>query len=340
MPTIAYHLTPKSAFHFGREGLEQQTSSETFPSDSLFSALIATYAELHLREVTSFIGSFPDTDHEDRQPPWKLSSLFPMVGDLTFLPKPRLRLNSKTEERGKDLKKISYVSPIVWQQIVSGKLVDNWKEQGLFLQSDKLWLTEQERVSLPFEWRNLARETLNKCDVWKTDTVPRVTIDRRSNASNIYQTGRTVYADYCGLWLMAEANQNEQRLDELMAHLGDRGIGGERSSGYGGFTHHKITPPNLPVGNSNRSILLSRYVPTLKELQSDVLGEQSSYELIDVGGWSGTIGSPAHKRKRIRMIEAGSVMQGEVVGRLVDVSPSSPMPHPIYRSGIALGIRI
>ncbi len=93
---------------------------------------------------------------------------------------------------------------------------------------------------------------------------------------------------------------------------------------------------------------LGRYNPTEEELKAGVLGEGASYELVDVGGWLISPDGPAQRRKRVRMIEAGSVlMQPDgmtVTGRIVDVRPEYEQEggpeHPVYRSGIALTVGV
>ena len=72
MKRIAYRLIPKSAFHFGREGLEQHSSAESFPSDSLFSALVATLANTNPELISEFIGAFPP---HSQVPSMRLSSV-------------------------------------------------------------------------------------------------------------------------------------------------------------------------------------------------------------------------------------------------------------------------
>ena len=352
MAHIAYRLTPLpgAGFHLGREGLDQEVSAETFPSDSLFAALVSTLLELEGPEaVQSFV------DH-----PLRLSSVFPCAGDLLLFPMPRLRINlSQLDQPGatKVLKKLQYVSPQILTNLLSEQKMDQWlplsgnaTSQGLLLQDGKVWITRGERAGLPSGWRNLDDEALKTKRIWKADRVPRVVVDRVTNSSQIYHVGRTTFAPGCGLWFLADLDeQQEGWFMTLLQHLGDRGLGGERSAGYGAFTVEQVKAPTLPKSaRTTRVMTLSRYNPTNDERKAGVLGERASYDLVDVGGWLASPDGPAQRRKRVRMIEVGSVLvQPEgvtITGQIVDVRPEYQQDggpeHPVYRSGIALTVDV
>ncbi|MFC1960708.1 type III-A CRISPR-associated RAMP protein Csm4, partial [Chloroflexota bacterium] len=218
---------------------------------------------------------------------------------------------------------------------------------GVLLQDGKIWLTQDEINLLPKGWQTLNPAVLAHKMIWKSQSVPRVAVDRVSSQSNIYHIGRTVFAEGCGLWFLADVEQESDRLEFLLEHLADQGIGGERTAGYGAFTWSEVAPPDLPTPDGSQRVLtLARYNPTPQELAAGVLGEEASYELVDVGGWLGTPTGRAQRRKRVRMIEAGSVLVANqpLTGRLVDVCPEYDQPgapgHPVYRSGIALTVGV
>lgn len=208
-----------------------------------------------------------------------------------------------------------------------------------------MWIDATEVGQLPARFQDLPINQLKDAKLWSIDTVSRVAIDRITNQSNIYQVGRTFFAPDCGLWLLADVYSYEETLDEVLNHLSDTGIGGERSAGYGSFNLYPIPAPEIPSSsNSPYAMTLSRYNPTLQELEQGVLGEGASYELIDIGGWLSAIGVAGERRKRVRFIEAGSILDlrqnPTVTGRLVDVRPPDNVPnaprHPVIRSGIVL----
>ena len=53
---------PLGGLHLGREGLEQETSAESFPSDSLFAALIALAAQVYgAQGAAELLAAFEDS---------------------------------------------------------------------------------------------------------------------------------------------------------------------------------------------------------------------------------------------------------------------------------------
>jgi CRISPR-associated protein Csm4 len=351
MAYIAYRLIPPpgGGFHLGREGLDQEESAESFPSDSLFAALVATLLEL---EGAQAVEQF-------RSRPPRLSSVFPCAGDLLLFPMPRLsdRLgHSGQPGLMKAVKKLQYVSAEILGRLLKGQPMDDWlpgnsaASKSLWLQGGKVWISSQERQLLPKDWQTLSAEVLKTKRIWNVDRVPRVAVDRVTNSSQIYHVGRTTFASGCGLWFLADLEPGQEDwFTHLLQHLGDRGLGGERSAGYGAFTVEPVPAPSLPpVAGAPRVVTLSRYNPTEEELKAGVLGEEASYELVDVGGWLISPDGPAQRRKRVRMIEAGSVLvqpQGvALTGRIVDVRPEYEQnggpEHPVYRSGIAFTVGV
>lgn len=356
MTLVAYHLQPPrgGGFHFGREGLDLETSGETFASDSLFAAMVAALTEIEGAHATeAFLADWPTQDRPT-VPPFRISSLFPMAGSLPLLPMPRIRVNlgdTVDQTSGKTLKKLAYVSPAILQRLMSDQPMQAWlpdrdgkDSRGLLLHNGQVWIAAEEQQFLPADWRSSGPDALRQTRLWKTDRVPHVTLDRQTTSSTIYHVGRTTYAEECGLWLLADIKRHQETLENLLEHLADRGIGGRRSSGNGAFKRSSIPAPDLPsAAQSKRYLTLSRYSPTRAEIEAGVLNESASYELVDIGGWLGTFQGTAQRRRRIRMIEAGSVLAAPATGQLVDVrptyiNPQGDLPHPVYRSGIALTI--
>lgn len=359
MALSAYRFVPQPGrgFHLGREGLAQEFSAETFPSDSLFAALVAVLVEVYGTAFTAdYLAQWPQ-ENIPAAIPFQLSTLFPYIGGMPLLPMPRLRVNLQdtAQPRGKMLKKLAFVSPVILARLLSGQSMDDWLPEqlgqvkdGILLQDGRVWLSASEIEQLPTKLRRFNEQTRHEEKLWSSSPVPRVAIDRVTNSSSIYQMGRTVFAEDCGLWLLANIHQDGDMLDELLLHLSDRGIGGERSAGYGAFTLEPWNSgPALPEADGQPQVMtLARYSPTLAELQAGVLGENAAYELVDVGGWLSTPGGPAQRRQRVRMVEAGSVLQAvkPLTGQLVDVRPryeaAGAPDHPVYRSGIALTIGV
>jgi len=350
-PWTFYQLHPKpgAGFHFGQRGLEQESSGEHCPSDTLFAALVATLAGLEGNAgVTAFTAPF-----EAGQPPFLLTSLFPRAGDIPLLPLPRRRLNL-TPQRGqrKLLKRLRYVSPQVFGAILAGENMDTYatpQGQGRFLQSGQVWLSAEEQRALPEAWRKLSREVLHEQRVWRASAVDRVTIDRASSTSGVFRIGRTVYAPGCGLWLgvqwpsSVDSAANE-RLETLLTHLGDQGLGGERSVGYGQFRLAAASfALDLPGADGAHALTLSRYLPGPDELPT-TLGAEAAYGLVGVVGWLNSPAGRARRRRSSRMLTEGSILhvggRAGPWGRLVDVQPVGWEAHPVWRYGYACPVGV
>lgn len=360
-----YHLTPKvgSGFHFGLRGLEQEDSAAHCPSDTLFAALVATLADLDGEDgVRTFTAPF-----EEGQPPFLLTSVFPRAGGLCLLPFPHVRVIVEPQPGlRKTLKRLRYVSPGIFRPLAAAEpmdaYVDGTADEGAFLQDGRVWLTERELGALPPEWQTRAPEGVRKRDdwydwlqgeggrqwlrgekVWGAQPVDRVAVDRVSGASSVYRIGRTVYAPGCGLWVGVQwpdgvDGEQKEGLERLLTHLGDRGLGGERSVGYGQFTFEEAgTELELPVAEGNPLLTLARYLPRERELPGALRG-QAAYRLDAVGGWLGAPGQRAQRRREVRLLTEGSVFEpvgGSPWGRLADVRPEGWDAHPIWRYGYA-----
>ena len=330
---------PGAGFHFGLRGLEQESSAERCPSDTLFAALVATLADLGGEgAVEAFTAPF-----ERGEPPFLLTSVFPLAGNLPLLPLPDVRLVLTAQPGSRKLlKRLRYVSPVIFRRITDRQPMDAHLDgMGAFLQNGKAWIAAEEIDALPKEWD---RGRLGERKVWQSAAVDRVTVDRVTSASAVYRIGRTAYAPGCGLWLGvqwpgAPDLAQEAQLETLLTHLGDRGLGGERSVGYGQFTvRRQSLALDLPEAELGRPALtLSRYLPRADELPRALQGA-ASYHLVPVPGWLRSPGQKAQRRKQVRLLAEGSLFQPVGIGpwgRLADARPDGWGGHAIWRYGYA-----
>lgn len=388
MPELTvYHITPKSAFHFGTRGIEQETTGLHFPSDSLFAALLSTWLELG-REPDELVRLFPrlltdaaEVEAEAEGVPFLLTSMFPRAGQVRFypaLPLSWMLTSAKLEalhqeHRLKEIKKIQFISEELFKAVTGGQRLDEWvpspkapqaTDQGLYLQKGALWLARTEVEQLPDSFTEQSgrngklEQALRQANVWSTVKVPRVTVDRLSNASQIFHTGRLQLNIGCGFWFgiawrqpgisFDESGQTLQpAIHQILALLADSGIGAERNSGYGHFEYEKIEQPVLlpepePEG---LFVTLSRYHPRAEEIGA-LQHEQVAYTLTPVSGWLSSPKEAAQRRRRLWLVAEGSVLQtpaGSVWGDIVDVRPqydAATFPHPVWRYGLALPVGI
>jgi CRISPR-associated protein Csm4 len=370
----SYRIAPKAGggFHFGRQGLEQEQSAPSCASDTLVAALVATQADLDGDAgVADLIA--PD---DAGWPPFTLTSAFPRAGSLPLLPAPFLRAPIEIHPgQRKLLKRLQFVSPAVFRRWIRGARLDAYADptsgKGRFLQDGKVWIAAEEIAHLPDVWAAAVPRTVAEqwtdwrewiaCEddgaawlrarkVWQAQPVDRVTVDRITAASAVYRIGRTVYAPGCGLWFAvrwpeAPDGTLRARLETLLAHLGDRGLGGERSIGYGQFDWNALAYDlDLPDPDPDGAALtLSRYLPRKAALPGALSDRAAAYRLDAVGGWLGTPEGPARRRRRVHMLTEGSVFKPTGAGpwgRAADVRPDSWDAHPIWRWGYACPVGV
>lgn len=362
MPQLTiYHLTFPHGIHIGAGGVESvEESRESVPSDTLFAALLDTWRHLG-RDVNEILP-------ENGGPAFRVTSAFPFAGGVRFYPKPVDLRELFTEDRikefgaGKNIKKIRYLSEALIERARKGEYLDDelvkdsegeWKCK-FSLQGGALWLTEAEIKELPEsilfytdkvngkeQKKERPMEAVMRQTVFASQTAPRVTVDRVSSASNLFQSERVFFNAGCGLWFGAVAVGQTFSLSELLTVLGDSGLGGERTAGYGHFTWQPKgeLPLNAP---QSAAYLLSRWHPKADEV---TLLPNSAYKLEAVEGWLRTPeNAAAQRRKRVWLVNEGSLIAGNPQGGAVDVRPEydaksgETIPHPVYRPGFALAL--
>lgn len=359
MPQITlYHFTFPCGLHIGAGGVESvEDSRESVPSDTLFAALLDTWRHLG-RDVRELLPN-------ENKPAFRVTSAFPFAGGVRFYPKPvdlRALFSSnriKDLGAGKNVKKIRYLSEkLIERARKSETLDDELKKDSddewackFSLQGGAFWLTETEIPLLPEsirfytekvrgEERKKERpiEAVMRQKVFEKQTAPRVTVDRVSSASNLFQSERVLFNEGCGLWFGAVGQTSG--LSELLTVLGDAGLGGERTAGYGHFTYEKCGMLEF-ADPQTCAYLLSRWHPRKDET---ALLKTSAYKLEAVEGWLRAPKSAAQRRKRLWLAAEGSLIAGNPQGDAVDVRPEydaksgETIEHPVYRPGFAVAL--
>lgn len=354
MPTLTiYELRFHAGLHVGRHGIGQEAALAHVPADTLFAALVAVRAQMK-GDAGAWAERFA---HE---PPFRLTSAFPFAGGVRFFPRPMRppSLAQRGAPLPKQWRKIRFVSQRVLEHLLQGEVpAELWPwpreerpAEGLTLQGGALWLTKAEVEKLPEELRSkakndrrepLSEEALQQRRVWGADKVPRVTVDRLTNASQIYHTGRIVFAPGCGLWFGVQNSADGfGDLDELLYALGDAGLGAERSAGYGAFTPVRAEAPlQLPEANGEGlMMLLSRFYPRNEADAAALTRDGTAYDLVYVAGRVRAPGVADQRRRGARLAAEGSLIGGKAAGGLAKVKPEvGDFPHEVYRYGLALG---
>jgi CRISPR-associated protein Csm4 len=360
-----YLLRFRSGLHIGTRGVTLEEAGVSIPSDTIFSALLQSWL-MTGADIEKFVAPFKRAEDA----PFLITSAFPFAGSVRFYPMPLnitgLFTPSTIEVRGKGLKHIRFLSEELLKIVLKGENMDMWlfpenqpnsRLQGVALQGGSLWLSETEISKLPPNFR-IAKDpkpVLPSLSLWKTSRVPRVTIERITSYTNIYQAGRVQFAEGCGLWFGVDwrdpSAKPSQDMDYKLAFqkalsvLQDDGIGGERSSGYGAFTFEEKKEPVLFDDPKEVAYLLSRYIPPETELPEVLTNERSAYALISVNGWLQTLAGASQRRKSQLMVTEGSLVCPAhfPTGSINDLKPkyddpSGELPHSVYRNGLAVAL--
>lgn len=291
----AVKLNIQSPLHIGKEGLGMEDSSVMLHSDTLYSAIYSAWTELFQIE-----GELPI----------RSSSAYPYVKDIYFFPKPGLPAPGfedaeKRDSYAKDVKKAAFVDFDTFQYWINGETIDfeRMKEKNNLLKS------------------------------FVVSTVrPRITLDRITHDSSPYFIGEVHFdrsAD-CGLYFVVDTDpDNWDKLNRVMVYLGESGIGGERSSGYGKFTPFFLDDFKLPsVVDGGRHLTLSLILPRDKEEATKAI----SYRLLRRSGWSKNT-----PHKQVHMFAEGSVFSTPVEGKTAIVAD---VGHPVYRYGRSFLVKV
>jgi CRISPR-associated protein Csm4 len=347
MQTMAYPLQPRAPFHFGVRGVGVEATALTARSDTLFSALCITLRELYgAVELTGFLDQFPTKENPDRDPPLLLSAGLPYAGDIRFYPRPLLPVPGLEDDPAeqKHQKKVTFVSETIFRAWVGGgDVLQHYdrSEDGNLLHGKRVWVTADERAALSKSDHFLDQDT-GRVRMWTVGDVPRVTVDRVSSSSSVYQAGQVRFAPGAGLYLLVVWRDDvwRDRFRELLQVLGDAGIGGERSSGYGLFTPQEPRSVDLPDVEADHWVTLSSCWPLPG--QEGILGPDAAYRLENQRGWMGSPDGRNLRRKSVRMLEPGSVLRAlpdqAVCGGLADVTPKIFKTHTVWRYGLALPV--
>ena len=293
-------LKPISPFHIGEPGIGLEGSQSYIPADLLFSAFCNAYGALFGKnELESLLNSFLTS------PPFLISSAFPFCKDTLFFPPPLTQPKIK-EEYKKDLKGYEFIPFKAFTQ----------------------WIRREE-ISFPFE--KFEHEVA---------LLPSVVLDRVNMSSQIYHRSALFFPEEGGLFFLLRLN-DEAFLDKFkgaLSLLGEMGIGGERSLGYGYFQIKCIEEKSLfPPPNSSPILTLSPVIPSEDEA---VDLSQCYYRLSLKSGWTASVSQRQQmRRKRIWMMSEGSVFPKPIKGKLVDLTPEG-FPHKVYRYAFAFPVGV
>ena len=317
---VTYYLNFRSPLHLGRRGVGLEETEISIPADTLFSALCQTWRTFYGEErLTDFLAQYETSE------PFLLTSAFPFAGDIRFFPKPLVDLKVNADDGRKKLKKVRFLSEKCFRQIVAGEKIE--LDPDRLINDGQLWIHGDDKCPTT---------------VWKTEKRPRVTLDRQSSTSEIWHLGGVKFHEGCGLWFGAkfDTEETQKQIETILRVLGDTGIGGERSAGYGIFDLHSKPAEPEPDQEVDRFVTLSPVCPRDAEQLDTLIRGDVGYKLEERSGWIGSAEGNGLRRQQVWMFGEGSVLNGSgsQVGRLVDLKPDS-CPHPVWRYAYAWPIK-
>lgn len=260
--------------------------------------------------MNEWVRLFPDDEVDNlvADIPFKLSSAFPYFTNDYYLPTP----------------------------VGTGKLYMEKLKDAPFLELyDFLELAKGNN-------RGILKKELNNPvdDMMFNLTVPRVSIDRISTATNIFESSGWLFKDGGGLYFLVELIDEtiRDKVELCIKLLGDSGLGADRSIGCGLFESEieniTVGGPWMDLfgkrdGDKTAHCALSLICPAKEEAK-----EALSYRRVTRKGWIFSRSSAVQmKRRACKMLAEGSLFKVPIKGQIADVTPSEFTDHKIYRYG-------
>lgn len=370
-------LWPRGPFHFGKRGVGLNGTEIAMPADSFFSAMCSAIHELQgPSAVAKFIARFPTADSQERVPPLRITSLMPFTEykddtkenthadasemqaaktiPMYLLPMPMLHIQIRNDpiSQRKQMKSIEWISSVIFERIISGKSLvgdeeilenahDDQKAAPRTVQRGSVWLTKTEYNRLNGRGAQL----------WTVSIRPRVAVDRVTGASAVYSSGGIRFTDNSGLylyieWLEGSDEALRQQVEAAIHYLGDSGIGGERTYGYGHFVpcfEHLGESPIIQPEKAKHVTTLSPFLPKQSE-RTTLADESTRYEIILRRGWLTLPGYSNLRRPTVRMVNTGAILSTlngvAPVGYLANATPSPLTEYTVYRYGLCWPVSV
>ena len=324
-----YKLYFHAPLHIGAHGVGYEETDEIVHSDTLFSAIMSLW------------GLFYDDDIEKlcKTPPFFISSAFPFKKDTLFFPRPFVTIGKRSEDddqKGKKLKRVKYLSQNLFESILRGE-------------AENLEFSEKETFQDGIFWCKDFSLNSRKLDrVYTERELPRVTIDRNTNSSEIFYFSEIVFEKDAGLFFLTKFKKKEikPQFEAVVRMLGDEGIGGDKRMGKGLYSLEIEEQFDLSIpSTANGFLTLSLYYPEETEFNGGIL-EDASYNLIPRKGWLHAQGAMSLRRREIKVFQEGSIFNSigqDTYGTnpcVLEKNVELGLLHNIYRYGIAFSLPI
>lgn len=333
-PALVVRFRPTGPWRIGPDSGSRQGVDSLCHSDTLFSAMTQAMQRLGLLEEW-----LQATVLAADGPAVALGSCFPYQDEVHFVvpphtlwpppPSPKVRFEA---------------ARFVPLSLVSDLLA------GRALREERWWLDGPSQCLMPADVRFTAPGP------FRPGRRSRAAVDRWQGHVLAHSLACLEFADTGGMWTVA-AFADEQAFARwadpvrgALRLLADTGLGGQRSQGWGRSEPPEFIEAELPgtiltglPGESEQGAagaywLLSLFVPA----EGDAIDwQRSRYSLVTRGGRLESPQGWGLPKKLLHMVSEGSVLWAAAPprGSARDVAPEG-FPHPAYRSGLALAVRI
>lgn len=331
-PALLVKIRPSTPWRLGSETASLAEASAVLHSDAIYSAVTLALGQLGWME--EWLAATADPF---REPAVRFTSAFPWQRNLLYVPPPRGLWPPEGSSLRVRWKGASLVPAALAGALLRGErpAEDAWRVDG---PSGCLIPAGGRFATGPF--RFLRRSCA---------AVDRVTGGRALP----YLAGCVQFAPASGLWCAAWfATQTAYavwgpKIEAAFRLLGDSGIGGLRSRGFGRARYVDFQAAPLgellfgpkgapPAGNG--WWLLSLMTPAPADT---IRWEEGNYELVKRSGRVGSLAGGGLRKLGSRMVAEGSVLVSRQPprGTVLNVAPEG-CPHPVFRAGYAVAVPI
>lgn len=287
----------RGKIHIGQTSEILTKVSNVIHSDTVFSAIINIYSLTFGNQKTKVLLEKIINDYHY----FRVSSAFYYNNKEFFIPKP-IGFNIKSTKDYKRIKKLKFIPLSLVENPL--KMEENFikNEEEIFDTNRKILELENEK--------------------------PRVSIDRITNSSNIYYISFVEFPEDMGMWFLFDVDNGiEDEIKTCIRILGDHGIGGERTYGFGLFKPEFI---NYKIPNQYNQEFCYVNISLVNPLKEEI--RSIFYYFIKIR--KGYIYSPyieGIKHDEVNVIDEGSVFTSNIKGRILDLTPSFFNKHRIYK---------
>lgn len=322
---LLVRMTPAGPWRNGPHTGARDRVDPVCHSDTLYAALTAAMAELDAVEP------WMEATARASKPAVRLTSMFPFLRDDLYVPPPKTlwppQVTGRLRASG-----ARFVPARVVGILASGQLLkeDGWEVDGM----SQCLVPRSGRPghSGPFRYALRAGAA----------------VDRLNGTAAPHQTACIEFAPNSGYWCAAvfaseaAAAEWREKLEAAFRLLGDTGVGGERSRGWGRasevrFQFDELASLLMPRAQALPTVARNWWLLSLYDAAAgDGIDWTSGHYALATR--SGRTAAGALKAP-VDLVAEGSVVasESEPVGRTADVTPEGHA-HPVYRAGFAVAL--